>query len=705
MQKTRLYKIRKNWIDKNIKYQFLYWQRFNYEVLSNAMYYKKRGHGNHKNVNEVWIMADTETSKKPNTEANHIVAFTVSIRMFDKNIVTLWGRKPSDLIECLDKIHNSMKGAQTVFYIHNLGYDYVFLRKFMFKKWGYPEKELSLKSHAPLYIEFENGIIFKDSFILAQRKLEKWANDLEVEHKKAVGKWDYNKIRSQYENFTNDELQYIECDTLAGVECLDTLSKQLKKHACDMPYTATGIPREAVRKIGAQNRARDLFERICPNYQQYEKLTKVFHGGYTHANRFISGQIINEGGKCYDFSSSYPFCMCAFKEFPMSRFESIDDKPIDYILKYSDKYAFMFKLIMLRPKLKPNLEMPVLQASKSVELVNPIIDNGRILQAEYISIYLNEIDLQVIAQQYDYDFAICKEVEFASKGYLPRWFTDYVYSLYIAKCTLKHSDPLLYRLKKGELNSCYGMCVMRNVRLEIIEDYVTGEYYANNEKDPESIYKKYIGNKNTILPYMWGVWVTSLALRDLHELATCIYKDSEDPEKNGIWLYSDTDSIYATKWDENKVAAYNEKCKALLRANGYEGVEFEGQEYWLGVAESGPEDVFTEFITQGAKRYCKRTEDGLHITIAGVPKKGVECLNDNIANFQPGLIFPGTKTGKLTHKYIYVPDIYIDEWGNETGDSIDLTPCDYLLSHEGYTDFEYLDDELRLVSKEYMQTY
>ena len=28
---------------------------------------------------------------------------------------------------------------------------------------------------------------------------------------------------------------------------------------------------------------------------------------------------------------------------------------------------------------------------------------------------------------------------------------------------------------------------------------------------------------------------------------------------------------------------------------------------------------------------------------------------------------------------MYVPDIYIDENGNETGDSVDLYPCDYLL--------------------------
>ena len=42
--------------------------------------------------------------------------------------------------------------------------------------------------------------------------------------------------------------------------------------------------------------------------------------------------------------------------------------------------------------------------------------------------------------------------------------------------------------------------------------------------------------------------------------------------------------------------------------------------------------------------------------------------------------FDGLTTGKLTHTYFTVDDIYIDKYGNETGDSIDLSPCDYLLS-------------------------
>lgn len=131
------------------------------------------------------------------------------------------------------------------------------------------------------------------------------------------------------------------------------------------------------------------------------------------------------------------------------------------------------------------------------------------------------------------------------------------------------------------------------------------------------------------------------------------------------------------------VDMYNHMAKDKLKANGYGPIIFDGREYCLGIAELDSE--FTEFMTHGAKRYCKRDlSDGeLHITVAGVPKKGFECLKNDINNFRPGLIFDGKTTGKLQHSYHFVEELYIDRAGNESGDYIDLQPGDYLLSTEG----------------------
>ena len=671
------------------RYKLLSFDCYNYKKLNNIMYIRRSGRGNNDSYNDCIIMADTETSKKRKDEIyhNHVCAFTISIRAYHKNIVTLYGHKPTEFIKSVKKIHGAMQGDKTIIYFHNLAYDYVFLRKFLFEAFGTPVKLLATKSHYPIYIEFNNGIILRDSLILAQRSLEKWAKDMEVEHTKAVGKWDYTKIRSQSYIFDDEELEYIEHDTLAGVECIDKLMTKLNKRIYSMPYTATGIPREEARKRGKENRAREYFERVVPkDYHVQQTLELVYHGGYTHANRHFIGQTIHDDIYALDFTSSYPFCMLAFK-YPSTEFRDFHNCSVEEILENSEKYAFMFKLILINVKLKTDqVDMPALQYSKCVKDVNAFVDNGRILCANYIEIYLNEIDLTVIADQYEFKGA-CVDVMYAEKDYLPRWFTDYVYECFKNKTMLKLDkehpelyDAVAYSLAKSIVNSLYGMCVQKPCKEDIIENYKTGEYKTESGHHDE-LYEKYLKNRNSILLYSTGVWVTSYAFRNLFKLGACCK----------MWLYSDTDSCYGKDWDFEKVEKYNNWCKGLLRSNNYGPVMRKGKENWLGVVDIEKHD---KFKTMGAKRYCVEDEGELKITVAGVPKKtGAKCLNGDIDNFAEGLIFSGGITGKQTHNYFFIDDIYIDEEGNETGDSIDLSPCDYLLSKVDVFDWEALFEE------------
>ena len=106
------------------------------------------------------------------------------------------------MIEAFKRIRAALKGDDIYIYFHNLAYDYVFLRLFLFDAFGKPVKELNTKPHYPIMLGFDNGIILKDSLCLAQCKLEKWAKDLDVNHKKAVGSWDYDVIRDQSDTFS-----------------------------------------------------------------------------------------------------------------------------------------------------------------------------------------------------------------------------------------------------------------------------------------------------------------------------------------------------------------------------------------------------------------------------------------------------------------------------------------------------------------------
>lgn len=677
-----------------LDYIYCYYLEFDFTILKYILSRKKNGSKSDTTYSESYIMLDTETSKDHPTEYdrdgkaipqdNHIVCWTISIRAFHTNICTLRGSKPSELMHCLQLIRENIQADVCYIFVHNLPYDWQFIRRFMFNKFGFPKAQLNVKNHYPITIKFNNGMVLRDSLILAGVSLERWANNLNVEHKKAVGYWNYQTIRNQNTILSDEELHYIEFDTLSGVECLNKLADTLGDTVVSLPFTNTGIVRRHIRKIGRKCGAKRLFNKQLITFDEYNILECVFHGGYTHANRNIVGWL-RYLVKCKDFKSSYPFCMITCKV-PINSFVHFDRPFTPYEILQDKKNSYIFKLVGVNLRLRdPRYPMPVLQFSKCVSSINAICDNGRILEADYIEIYLNEIDLKVIMQQYDFDYAKCVEVMGARKGYMPKYFRDEVFNIFKEKCeleyeikTLKKGDMSLYNTKKAQLNSLYGMCVTKAIKEEIKEfyeddetsDHLSGDYYIG-DCDREKLFDKYIKDRNQILPYIWGVYVTSYAMLHLFELSECI----DDINKH--WIYSDTDSIYSDNWNDEKLARYNEAVKRELIKAGYGAVKINDKEYWLGVAED--DGNYDEFITQGAKRYAVRQGKKIKITVAGVPKKtGAACLR-SLDDFQEGFIFYGQGTGKTTHTYLY-NDIYIDDQGNECADSIDLTDADYTLS-------------------------
>lgn len=643
--------------------------------------------------NDVLIGADTETSKtKPDQyehgeyvpQENIVVAWTISLRGQGQNICTIYGAKPSQFARCLRLLHESMVGDRTNVYFHNLAYDHCFLSRFLYAEFGTPEHQLNTKPHYPIMISFSNGLILRDSLILSQKKLERWAEDLCVEHRKAVGMWDYNRLRDQSGDFTPEEFEYIEHDTLALVECLDKVRENLHKHTYNLPITCTAIIREAMRAEGRKKRAHNRYIRLAPSYDLYRKLEQMYHGGFTHCNRNTAGWIWHDvTGQ--DIASSYPTRILVDKV-PMEKFRKIPENISMFtILENAENTAFCFTLFATGIRLRNSDEpMPVLQLSKCIHSVNAITDNGRILEAECVEIVLNEIDLMMIHEQYHFDRQVCFDVYCASKGYLPRWFRDFTYQCFVDKCTKKGGDPVEYALAKAKLNSIYGCLVQKICKEDIIEDYASGSFgirrFADDpvedaklrEEHDREVFNKYQENWNSITPYYWGCWITSTAMLALMRLGACV-----DYENGGEWLYCDTDSVYSTKWNKAKLEAYNADMRTRMLAQGYGAVHYNGKEYWCGVAEY--DSHYKDFIGLHSKCYAgKDDEDHIKITVAGVPKKGAECLQGDLTKFDYGFVFDGKTTGKLTHFYMLKDKIEIKD-GIEYGSSIDLHECDYII--------------------------
>ena len=467
----------------NIPYEFTHFSQFDYGILSKCPIDQARGA--HKDrLNECFIMFDTETSKsrpdvyhvrqgKKNYEENenYIVAWSIAINIYGWNIVCLWGSRPSELVDTIIRINESLPGTKTIFYCHNLSYDWPFCKRFLIRELGAPIEQLNTKPHYPIDLTFIDGIHLRDSLILSQRSIERWAKDFNVPHQKAVGSWDYDRIRHQNEDLTDEEKLYIQNDVLAGVECLSALRRQLGKTYAGMPFTNTGIVRAEARTKGKAHGAHAEAYKCYTDMHMYDLMEELYHGGYTHANRHYIGYI-NEGYiQCKDEASAYPYVMLAEK-YPVEQFA-----PMGYeltpqeVLMSDEALIFRFRAVGVRLK-DPQDPFPVLQVSKARKVVNGIFDNGRILETDYIDILCNEIDFQSIYGKYTWDHCWIQEVYFAYKDYLPQWLTDLVYELFRRKTLLKGGDPVEYAISKGMLNSVY----IRNVCAETPEGGDKGRF-------------------------------------------------------------------------------------------------------------------------------------------------------------------------------------------------------------------------------------
>ena len=97
------------------------------------------------------------------------------------------------------------------------------------------------------------------------------------------------KFRLQSDKFTAEEQIYIEHDTLAGVECIQCTLDALSKNLSSIPLTATGIPRNEVRKRGKENKAHDeYFVKGTPDFD-FQMILNYSSMAVIHGNRHLIG--------------------------------------------------------------------------------------------------------------------------------------------------------------------------------------------------------------------------------------------------------------------------------------------------------------------------------------------------------------------------------------------------------------------------------
>lgn len=618
---------------------------------------------------------------------------------YDNNIY--YGRtweEFKDLCVFLQEYYNLSEHKRLIIYVHNLSYEFQFMRKHF--QW---ENVFAVGERKPIKALCSYGIEFRDSYILSGYSLEKTADNLNTyKVDKMVGDLDYSKIRHNKTKLTNKEKKYCENDVKVILAYIKEQINQYKD-ITKIPLTNTSRVRSYVRNncyytntnhrkssSGKYYRYRTIMGDLTLEPELYIQLKRAFMGGYTHANANYVGQVL-EDVTSIDFTSSYPSTMLSEK-FPMSRGKKIKVESVKELEELGSKYCLLFDIRLEGIRCKINQENYISE-SKCIELVKPIINNGRVYSADMLSTTITDVDYVIIKKCYEWDSISVSNVTRFHKGYLPKAIIESVLELYQKKTELKgvNGSEVEYLLSKGMLNSVYGMSVT-----DIVKDnqkYDNGWYeekvLVSDEID------KYNESKNRFLYYPWGVWITAYSRRNLW---TGIFALGDD------YVYSDTDSIKLLNYENHQdyINWYNDSVlgKIYLMMNHYNldsklisPKTIEGVEKPIGVWDY--EGTFTKFKTLGAKRYLEQDKDKYILTCAGLSKvNGMnyiinKCDNDSnkIFNmFNDELYIPSDNTGKMTHTYIdeYM-EYNIEDYKGDTEwikveSGIHLEPCDFTLS-------------------------
>ena len=621
----------------------------------------------------------------------------------------IYGRTWEELVALLELLSTELElfeNRRLVIYVHNLGYEFQFMRKYF--TWL---DVFSLSERNPLKALCDLGIEFRCSYKLSGFSLDNTAKNL-VKHriKKLTGTVDYDLIRTHDTILTLEDLDYVKNDVQIVTAYIDE-QIDYYKDITKIPMTNTGRVRAYVRQNcyytaknhrktdrGKYFRYRKIMEDLTLTPAIYTQLKRAFMGGFTHANANYSGQVL-EKVSSIDFTSSYPAVMVSEK-FPMSRFKEVVIRSESELNKYCSKYAMIFDIRFTNIKAKISQEVYISE-SKCTSLTNPSINNGRVFSADVLATTITEVDLDIMKQVYTWDSIELANVKYAHKGYLPKAIIESILTLYQDKTALKgiQGKEVEYMLSKGMLNSIYGMCVTDVVKNNAV--YTTD--WSTEIANPLEVIDKYNTSKTRFLYYPWGVWVTAYARRNLWTGILAIGND---------YVYSDTDSLkllnyekhidYIKWYDSLIIDKMTDVCNHykinpdLLKPKTKEGVE-----KMLGVWDF--EGTYSRFKTLGAKRYLVEENSKLQLTVAGLSKQnGLKYMlrqsnNCNTAvfdMFDDSLYIPSNETGKNTHTYIdnelkfKITDYQGNDSTIEVLSSVHLEPCDFTLSiSKQYEDF------------------
>lgn len=559
------------------------------------------------------------------------------IWQFSINDIVYYGRTWDELKWFILRLEYYNTNKKIVF-IHNLAFEFQYLKSvFKFKN------VIARKKHKVMKCELEDyNIEFRCTYQMSNCALAQLPKLFLLPVEKKKGDLDYTLLRTPITQLTDKELGYCEYDCLVVYHYIKR-ELETYERVDKIPITSTGhVRRELKERIEKDWDYKNKVKKsINVNPHIYNLLQEAFAGGYTHANWIYTDEILKDITS-FDFTSSYPYILVTHK-FASTEFRKCNIKKREQMLQ---KFAYL--LVVKFNGLKCKYYNNFISQSKCREIKKGKYDNGRVIEADSITITLTDVDFYFLLDTYKYDSYEIIESYYSVYDYLPKQFIDFVLEKYVNKTAYKNVEGMEveYAKEKNKFNALYGMSVTNMIRDEVEYDNELDWLPDRELTNEEIIAKLNDEKKKAFLSFSYGVWVTAYARSNL--LKNVIQLDDKV-------VYCDTDSMKLKKgYNKEVIENYNKfvinKIKHVSKMLDIPFDKFcpkdsKGQKHMLGVFENDSE--YAEFITQGAKKYAYtkwidiekiKDKDGkikkdvniqeikgnkakiLEITVAGVPK-------------------------------------------------------------------------------------
>lgn len=509
---------------------------------------------------ELPICLDTETSYYKINQKDYVAwIYQWCLRV---GYIYIGGRTPEELIKALRMIkafYHLDAEKKAVIYIHNASYDWQFIKYTLSDEFGAPEILATAPRHI-IYAEYDSFII-RDSYVLANRSLAKWCDDLSTRVKKVVAGIDYRAIVYQDDELSDNDWYYQLNDVESLYCCIIATLKQSSDTLFSIPLTSTGyVRRDSRREFRKEKKNYFEFRKLALNERTYHMCNQAYRGAYTHGNRFYQEFIVDAVAEGYDgighrdYRSFYPSTVECDK-YPATPFRRDLSLDIDWILKYKDDYACLCEIEISNIKIKDGISAPILstdQCRKNMISFGKIInDNGRVLWADgTYKIVVTEIDLYWIMKQYNLDIELT-DLYISRKRKLPDFIRNVNKEYFKAKTVFKQlakrkdiseSERFDYdqslMISKNKLNAIYGMLATNIVHSTFEFNFETFKWLSKNLNVTDEL-EKYYNNFNSFASYQFGCWITANCRNRLLSTIEAIGYDK--------FLYCDTDSIFYLK--------------------------------------------------------------------------------------------------------------------------------------------------------------